>query len=184
MRAASRSGSALRNCVTVRDNGRGIPVAPILVSRTIGPRGDSDDLAFGGKFGGDAYRTRVACTVSVSSVVNALSDEFGRVARDGSCGCQSYAGEHRERRSWTAGRYPPRHDRALPSRSRDFRRPRIPPATLYRMARPRPICSVALRSAGAATPAVPRRRVSGRRRGFTSRAVSAFLARISTGECC
>src|SRR5438132_7900547 len=80
------------NWVTVRDNGRGIPVDPH-------PRfpGKSalevilTTLHSGGKFGGDAYRTSGGLHGVGVSVVNALSDAFDvEVARDRMLWSQSY----------------------------------------------------------------------------------------------
>ena len=72
------------NWVTVRDNGRGIPVDPH-------PRFPDKSalevilttLHSGGKFGGEAYRTSGGLHGVGVSVVNALADEFEvEVARD------------------------------------------------------------------------------------------------------
>src|ERR1700758_4558519 len=78
--------------VTIRDNGRGIPVDPH-------PRfpGKSalevilTTLHSGGKFGGEAYRTSGGLHGVGVSVVNALSDELEvEVARDRQLWSQSY----------------------------------------------------------------------------------------------
>src|ERR1700757_2697875 len=81
------------NWVTIRDNGRGIPVDPH-------PRfpGKSalevilTTLHSGGKFGGEAYRTSGGLHGVGVSVVNALSDELEvEVARDRRLWRQSYS---------------------------------------------------------------------------------------------
>ncbi|MGC1887330.1 MAG: ATP-binding protein, partial [Stellaceae bacterium] len=80
------------NWVTVRDNGRGIPVDPH-------PRFPDKSalevilttLHSGGKFGGEAYRTSGGLHGVGVSVVNALADEFEvEVARDRRLWTQSY----------------------------------------------------------------------------------------------
>src|SRR3954464_13196195 len=78
--------------VTVRDNGRGIPVDPhprfpeksaLEIILTM--------LHSGGKFGGSAYKTSGGLHGVGISVVNALSDELeGEVARDRQLWWQSY----------------------------------------------------------------------------------------------
>src|SRR6266478_5699356 len=78
--------------VTVRDNGRGIPIDPH-------PRFPEKSalevilttLHSGGKFGGEAYRTSGGLHGVGVSVVNALADEFEvEVARDRRLWSQSY----------------------------------------------------------------------------------------------
>src|SRR6266478_9955355 len=78
--------------VTVRDNGRGIPVDPhprfpdksaLEIILTM--------LHSGGKFGGEVYRTSGGLHGVGVSVVNALADEFDvEVARDRQLWSQSY----------------------------------------------------------------------------------------------
>jgi topoisomerase IV subunit B len=81
------------NWITVRDNGRGIPVDPH-------PRFPDKSalevilttLHSGGKFGGEAYRTSGGLHGVGVSVVNALSDEFeAEIARDRRLWRQSYS---------------------------------------------------------------------------------------------
>jgi len=82
----------LGNWVTVRDNGRGIPVD--LHPRFAGKSALEvilTTLHSGGKFGGDAYRTSGGLHGVGVSVVNALSDELEvEVARDRQLWSQSY----------------------------------------------------------------------------------------------
>ena len=126
--------------LTVRDNGRGIPVDPhpqfpnksaLEVILTM--------LHSGGKFGGDAYKTSGGLHGVGVSVVNALSDALEvEVARDRQLWRQRYSrgepgGTLKDVRP---GAEPARHDRALPPRPGDFRRAiGFRPAMLYRMAR-------------------------------------------------
>src|SRR6202022_456958 len=80
------------NWVTVRDNGRGVPVDPhprfpdkSALEVILTP------LHSGGKFGGEAYRTSGGLHGVGVSVVNALADEFEvEVARDRRLGGQGY----------------------------------------------------------------------------------------------
>jgi len=85
------------NTVTVRDNGRGIPVDPhpkfpgksaLEIILTM--------LHSGGKFGGDAYKTSGGLHGVGVSVVNALSDQLRvEVARDKKLWVQSTAAARR-----------------------------------------------------------------------------------------
>ncbi|HZS81693.1 MAG TPA: DNA topoisomerase IV subunit B [Stellaceae bacterium] len=126
--------------VTVRDNGRGIPVDPhpkfpdksaleIILTT----------LHSGGKFGGDAYKTSGGLHGVGVSVVNALSDRlFVEVARDRQLWTQEYSrgkplappknmGAVQNRRGTTVRFHP---DPQIFGREAHFR-----PAILYRMAR-------------------------------------------------
>ena len=126
--------------VTVRDNGRGIPVDPhpkfknrsaLEVILTT--------LHSGGKFGGKAYHTSGGLHGVGLSVVNALADRLTvEVARDRTLWTQSYArgrptgrltnaGPVHNRRGTTVGFHP---DPEIFEADARFR-----PATLYRMAR-------------------------------------------------
>jgi topoisomerase-4 subunit B len=127
------------NWITVRDNGRGIPVDPH-------PRFPDKSalevilttLHSGGKFGGAAYRTSGGLHGVGISVVNALSDEFEvEVARDRRLWRQSYnrgipqtglidAGSVQNRRGTTVRFHPD------PEIFGDLG---LRPLTLYRMAR-------------------------------------------------
>src|SRR6266404_480157 len=79
-------------CVTVRDNGRGIPVDP----HPRFPKKSALEIILtmlhsGGKFGGDAYKTSGGLHGVGISVVNALSDRLDvEVARDRKLWRQSY----------------------------------------------------------------------------------------------
>jgi topoisomerase-4 subunit B len=126
--------------VTVRDNGRGIPVDPhpkypkksaLEVILTM--------LHSGGKFGGDAYKTSGGLHGVGVSVVNALSDFLRvEVARDRKLWVQEYSRGHAKapveevgavhnRRGTTVVFHP---DADIFGKGATFR-----PATLYRMAR-------------------------------------------------
>jgi topoisomerase-4 subunit B len=131
---------AAGGAVTVRDNGRGIPVDPhpkfknrsaLEVILTT--------LHSGGKFGGTAYRTSGGLHGVGLSVVNALADRLTvEVARDRALWTQSYsrgvpttplnnAGPVQNRRGTTVTFHP---DPLIFGEEGRFR-----PATLYRMAR-------------------------------------------------
>ena len=130
----------LDDTVTVRDNGRGIPVDPhpkfknrsaLEVILTT--------LHSGGKFGGKAYHTAGGLHGVGLSVVNALADRLTvEVARDRTLWTQSYvrgrptgrlsnAGPVHNRRGTTVGFHPDPHIFEAGARFR--------PAVLYRMAR-------------------------------------------------
>ena len=165
--------------VTVRDNGRGIPVDP----HPRFPKKSALEIILtmlhsGGKFGGNAYKVSGGLHGVGISVVNALSDALEvEVARDRRLWRQRYSrglplgpvedcGPVQNRRGTTE----------LSSRPRDFRRcGGFRPASSTDRT-PRPICSAASRSAGAVT---SRCRgptgVPDGARGCTSRAGSAIL---------
>jgi topoisomerase IV subunit B len=148
------------NWVTVRDNGRGIPVDPH-------PRFPSKSalevilttLHSGGKFGGDAYRTSGGLHGVGVSVVNALSDEFEvEVARDRQLWSQSYS--RGEPRTGLANRGPVQNRRGTTVRFRPdpeiFGEIAFRPATLYRMARSKAYLHRGLEIRWVCHPALPR----------------------------
>jgi topoisomerase-4 subunit B len=148
------------NWVTVRDNGRGIPVDPH-------PRFPSKSaleviltmLHSGGKFGGEAYRTSGGLHGVGVSVVNALSDELEvEVARDRQLWNQSYrrgiprtklldSGPVHNRRGTTLRFHPD------PEIFGDLA---FRPATLYRMARSKAYLFRGLEIRWSCDPSVPR----------------------------
>ncbi len=81
------------NWLTVRDNGRGIPVDPHPKFKTLSAlEVILTTLHSGGKFGGKAYATSGGLHGVGSSVVNALSDEMHvEVARDRTLWRQAYS---------------------------------------------------------------------------------------------
>ena len=111
--------------VTVRDNGRGIPIDP----HPRFPKKSALEVILttlhsGGKFGGDAYQTSGGLHGVGVSVVNALADRLEvEVARDRRLWSQSYRRGVPE--SGLVDRGPVNNRRgttlAVPSRSRDFR---------------------------------------------------------------
>src|SRR5689334_10302862 len=128
------------NRVTVRDNGRGIPIDPH--PRVPGKSALEvilTTLHSGGKFGGDAYRTSGGLHGVGVSVVNALSDQLiVEVARDRQLWVQTYsrgtpvtklepAGPVHNRRGTTVRFHP---DAKIFGDDAHFKA-----ATLYRMAR-------------------------------------------------
>jgi len=148
------------NWVTIRDNGRGIPVDPH-------PRFPAKSalevilttLHSGGKFGGDAYKTSGGLHGVGVSVVNALSDELEvEVARDRQVWNQSYrrgvprtkllAGGLVQNRRGTTVRFHPDPEifGELGFRS----------ATLYRMARSKAYLFRGLEIRWSCDPSVPR----------------------------
>jgi topoisomerase-4 subunit B len=148
------------NWVTVRDNGRGIPVDPH-------PRfpGKSalevilTTLHSGGKFGGDAYRTSGGLHGVGVSVVNALSDEFEvEVARERQLWSQSYS--RGEPRAGLANHGPVHNRRGTTVRFHPdpdiFGEIGFRPATLYRMARSKAYLHRGLEIRWACDPALPR----------------------------
>ena len=144
--------------VTVRDNGRGIPVDPhpkftdksaLEVILTT--------LHSGGKFGGKAYQTSGGLHGVGVSVVNALSDELEvEVARDKQLFLQSYARGKPRLQAEAAGANANRRGTTVTLPSPTPRSSARTPASSRRGSTawraPRPICSAASRSAGAATP--------------------------------
>ena len=178
------------NWVTVRDNGRGIPVDPH-------PRFPDKSalevilttLHSGGKFGGDAYKTSGGLHGVGVSVVNALADELEvEVARDRRLWRQSYCRgiPQTELVDRGPGAEPARHDAALPSRPGDFRRARLPPGdalphgALQGLSVPRRRNPLELRPVGAAS-----RRGARPRRGCIFPAGSAISSRrASTAARC
>ena len=93
MPAASRSRSKPATVLTVRDNGRGIPVDPHPKFRNLTAlEVILTTLHSGGKFGGKVYETSGGLHGVGSSVVNALSESLEvEVARDRVLWRQSYA---------------------------------------------------------------------------------------------
>jgi topoisomerase-4 subunit B len=146
--------------VTVRDNGRGIPVDPhprfpdksaLEIILTM--------LHSGGKFGGDAYKTSGGLHGVGVSVVNALSDELEvEVARDRRLWWQSYrrgvpdspvqdSGPVHNRRGTTLSFHP---DPEI------FGEAQFRPALLYRMARAKAYLFRGVEIRWKCDPAVPR----------------------------
>jgi topoisomerase-4 subunit B len=151
---------AAGNWVTIRDNGRGIPVDPH-------PRFPAKSalevilttLHSGGKFGGDAYKTSGGLHGVGVSVVNALSDELEvEVARDRQVWNQSYrrgvprtkllAGGPVQNRRGTTVRFHP--DTEI------FGELGFRPATLYRMARSKAYLFRGLEIRWSCDPSIPR----------------------------
>ena len=154
MPAASRWNLAPDNVLTVRDNGRGIPVDPhpkfknksaLEVIMTT--------LHAGGKFDGKVYETSGGLHGVGASVVNALSEWMEvDVARDKRGHKMRFERGHAVEQAEGNGRgQPARHHRHLQARCEDFRRRAIlARAALPHGASPRPICSAAWKSAGPA----------------------------------
>ncbi len=143
--------------LTVIDNGRGIPVGPhpkmkdksaLEVVMTV--------LHAGGKFDSGAYQTSGGLHGVGVSVVNALSEKLEvEVAIDRQLYRQEFSrglplGKLQEARQ---DHQPPRHARALQAGPADLRRERAleAGAAVSACRAPRPICSAASKSAGAAT---------------------------------
>ena len=126
--------------VTVRDNGRGIPVDPHPKSRN---RSALEviltTLHSGGKFGGKAYHTSGGLHGVGLSVVNALADRLTvEVARDRTLWTQSYARGRPTSRLSNAGAVQNRRGTSVsfhPDPQIFGDEARFRPATLYRMAR-------------------------------------------------
>jgi topoisomerase-4 subunit B len=148
------------NWITIRDNGRGIPVDPhprfpiksaLEVILTT--------LHAGGKFGGDAYKTSGGLHGVGVSVVNALSDELEvEVARDRQLWTQSYrrglprtkllpGGPVQNRRGTTVRFHP---DPEI------FGELGFRPATLYRMARSKAYLFRGVEIRWSCDPSIPR----------------------------
>jgi topoisomerase-4 subunit B len=131
---------AADDTLTVRDNGRGIPVDPhprfpdksaLEVILTM--------LHSGGKFGGDAYKTSGGLHGVGVSVVNALSDRLVvEVARDRQLHRQSFSRGHALHKLELVGPAPNRRGTTVsfhPDAEIFGDELRFNPATLYRMAR-------------------------------------------------
>ena len=144
------------NFLTVRDNGRGIPVDPHPKFRQLSAlEVILTTLHSGGKFGGKVYNTSGGLHGVGASVVNALSDVLQvEVARDRTLWKQDYSrGKPTDetdqcRADATTG--------AAPCSASTPTRKSSPPCSSSRRgctgsAAPRPICSAASRSAGPAT---------------------------------
>ncbi|TMJ55832.1 MAG: DNA topoisomerase IV subunit B, partial [Alphaproteobacteria bacterium] len=146
--------------VTVRDNGRGIPVDP----HPRFPKKSALEVILttlhsGGKFGGEAYRTSGGLHGVGVSVVNALADRLEvEVARDRRLWSQSYRrgvpetglidrGPMNNRRGTTVRFHP---DPGI------FGDIRFRPATLYRMARSKAYLFRGLEIRWSCDPALPR----------------------------
>src|SRR5438105_10036629 len=125
--------------VTVRDNGRGIPVDP----HPRFPKKSALEIILtmlhsGGKFGGDAYKTSGGLHGVGSSVVNALSDALEvEVARDRRLWRQSYSRGVPRGKIEDAGPVQNRRGTVLSFHpdSESFADAAFRPALLYRMAR-------------------------------------------------
>ena len=140
MPASSRSSLEEGNWLTVRDNGRGIPVDPHPKFKNLSAlEVILTTLHSGGKFGGKAYATSGGLHGVGSSVVNALSETMEvEVARDRVLWKQSYARGKPTTKLINAG---PVHNRRgtidpLQAGPADVRRRwRSVPARLYRLCR-------------------------------------------------
>ena len=146
------------NWLTVRDNGRGIPVDPHPKFKNLSAlEVILTTLHSGGKFGGKVYATSGGLHGVGSSVVNALSEVMEvEVARDRVLWKQSYARGKPTTKLINAG--PVHNRRGTSIRFKpDPTGIRCPRASARRgctgCAGPRRICSAACRSAG---PAIPR----------------------------
>ena len=151
---------AADNWLTIRDNGRGIPVDPH-------PRFPDKSalevilttLHSGGKFGGDAYRTAGGLHGVGVSVVNALSDALEvEVARDRRLWRQSYGRGRPRTALLEAG---PVHNRRGTSLRfhpdpEIFGGERFRPAVLYRMARSKAYLFGGLEIRWSCDPSLPR----------------------------
>src|SRR5580692_3777533 len=146
--------------VTVRDNGRGIPVDPhpkfpaksaLEVILTT--------LHSGGKFGGDAYKTSGGLHGVGVSVVNALSDSLSvEVARDRILYRQSYCRGVPQGRLETVGPVQNRRGTTLSFHPDPeiFADAAFRPATLYRMARSKAYLFRGVEIRWSCDPALPR----------------------------
>ena len=148
------------NWVTIRDNGRGIPIDP----HPRFPRKSALEVILttlhsGGKFGGNAYKTSGGLHGVGVSVVNALSDELEvEVARDRQLWTQSYrcgiprtkllaSGATQNRRGTTIRFHP---DPEI------FGELGFRPATLYRMARSKAYLFRGVEIRWSCEPSIPR----------------------------
>ena len=146
--------------VTVRDNGRGIPIDP----HPRFPKKSALEVILttlhsGGKFGGDAYRTSGGLHGVGVSVVNALADRLEvEVARDRRVWSQSYRRGVPE--SGLIDRGPVNNRRGTTLRFHPdpeiFGDIRFRPATLYRMARSKAYLFRGLEIRWSCDPALPR----------------------------
>jgi topoisomerase-4 subunit B len=127
------------NWLTVRDNGRGIPVDPHPKFKNISAlEVVMTTLHSGGKFGGKAYATSGGLHGVGSSVVNALSEKLEvEVARDRILWRQSYARGKPTTKLVNAGAAPNRRGTAIRFRPdpQIFGELGFRPARLYRMCR-------------------------------------------------
>ena len=119
------------NFLTVRDNGRGIPVDPHPKFKHLSAlEVILTTLHSGGKFSGKAYTTSGGLHGVGASVVNALSDVLQvEVARERTLFKQDYVRGKPKTRLINAGpvTQPPRHHHPLPPRPADLRRPAVHP---------------------------------------------------------
>ncbi len=170
---------AADGCITVRDNGRGIPVDPhprfpdksaLEIILTM--------LHSGGKFGGEAYKTSGGLHGVGISVINALSDRLEvEVARDRRLWRQTYSRgvpEVAGSRIAARCRIVPRHDavRFHPDPDIFAGTPGSSRPSFTGWPGPRPICSAASRSGWSCDPSLPlpRRRAAGGAAAFPERA--------------
>src|ERR1700733_5127313 len=127
------------NWLTVRDNGRGIPVDPHPKFKNLSAlEVILTTLHSGGKFGGKAYATSGGLHGVGSSVVNALSEAMEvEVARDRVLWKQSYAKGKPRTKLVNAGPVHNRRGTSIRFRpdSTVFANPRFQPARLYRLCR-------------------------------------------------
>ena len=130
---------AAENTLTIRDNGRGIPVDPHPKFKTLSAlEVILTTLHSGGKFGGKAYATAGGLHGVGSSVVNALSEEFEvEVARERTLWRQRYVRGKPETRLENAGPAPNRRGTGIRFRpDREiFAALAFSPARLYRLCR-------------------------------------------------
>ena len=153
------------NWLTIRDNGRGMPVDPHPKFKHLSAlEVILTTLHSGGKFGGKAYATSGGLHGVGSSVVNALSEAMEvEVARDRTLWKQSYARGKPKSKLVNArpGAEPARHEHPLQAGPGDFRRAAIQPGAAV-PALPFQGVSVprACRSAGRATPPCSRARTT------------------------
>ena len=148
------------NKVLIRDNGRGMPVDPHPKYKNISAlEVILTKLHSGGKFNSKVYATSGGLHGVGVSVVNALSDELVvEVARDRQSWVQTLLARQAglEAEVGRPRSQPARHDRHLPSRSRDLRqagfraRAALPHGTLQGLPVPRRRDPLALRQERAA----------------------------------